>query len=237
MEPVPYIRERWKRMPPMTPLDIHWDPCQVRLASAVTASASFPPLVGPVTLQVGGEKTYWHAGDGGLYENQGIETLLFLYLKQIQAKRAKRAFIIALDSSYPFSVDEARLLKRSLPFSLLNFDFSRIPGIMEERALTYQALFFRTLQLEGVFPDSKSLKVVILRHIDVQWAADLSDVPASCKAEPEPPKTAEDVDNRVAAIPTRLGLNSACDRDLIYAAAVKQVARYKDEILQFLNQP
>jgi Patatin-like phospholipase len=237
MEPAPYIQERWKLLRPVTPIEIHVDPCPIRLSGAATASASFAPFIGPTTFRVGDKEAYWHVGDGGLYENSGIESLLFLYLKQIQAKRAKRAFIIALDSSYPFSVDEARLLKRSLPFSLLNFDFSRIPGIMEERALTYQALFFRTLQLEGVFPDSKSLKVVILRHIDVQWAADLSDVPSSCKAEPEPPKTAEDVDNRVAAIPTRLGLNSACDRDLIYAAAVKQVARYKDEILQFLNQP
>ena len=237
VEPTPSIRERWQRLRPMTPIEISMDPCPALLAGAATASASFAPLIGPTTFKVGDKEAYWHVGDGGLYENSGVESLLFLYLKQIQAKRAKRVLIIALDSSYPFSVDEVRLLKRSLPFSLLNFDFSRIPGIMEERALTYQALFVRTLQLEGVFPDSKSVKVVVLRHIDVQWAADLSDVPASCKAEPEPPKTAEDVDNRVAAIPTRLGLNSACDRDLIYAAAVKQVARYKDEILQFLNQP
>jgi hypothetical protein len=33
---------------------------------------------------------------------------------------------------------------------LMTFDFSRIPSIMEERATTYQALFFRSLQLEGV---------------------------------------------------------------------------------------
>jgi hypothetical protein len=57
---------------------------------------------------------------------------------------------------------------------------------MEERALTYQALFFRTLQIEGVFPDSNTVTVIALRHTEVKWAADLSDVPASCKAEPEP---------------------------------------------------
>jgi hypothetical protein len=51
--------------------------------------------------------------DGGLYENQGIETLLFLYLKQIQAKRVKRALMLAFDSSYPFSVGERRLGLRS----------------------------------------------------------------------------------------------------------------------------
>src|SRR4030095_2803464 len=104
-------------------------------------------------------------------------------------------------------------------------------------ALTYQALFFRSLQLEGVFPDSKTVSVIALRHIAAKWAADLSDVPASGKAEPAPPKTTEDVENRIAAIPTRLGLTSECDRDLIYAAAAKQVAEHKDAILRFLNQP
>jgi Patatin-like phospholipase len=237
MEEAPRIRERWKLLRPMTPIEINMDPCPVRVAGAATASASFAPLIGPSTFRMGNKEAYWHVGDGGLYENSGVESLLFLHLKQIQAKRAKRALIIALDSSYPFSVDEARLLKRSLPFSLLNFDFSRIPGIMEERALTYQALFFRTLQLEGVFPDSKTVTVILLRHTEAKFAADLSDVPASCKVEGLQLKTLEDVENRIAAIPTRLGLTSECDRDLVYAAAAKQVAEHKDAILRFLNQP
>jgi len=236
MEATPFIRQRWKLLRPMTPIEIHMDPCPTAVAAAATASASFAPLIGPTTIRMGDKEAYWHVGDGGLYENSGIESLLFLYLKQLQAKRAKRAIIIALDSSYPFSVDEARLLKRSLPFSLLNFDFSRIPGIMEERAITYQALFFRTLQLEGVFPDIKTLTVIPLRHTDAKWAADLSDLPPACKAELQPMKTTEDVTNRIAAIPTRLGLTSACDRELIYTAANKLVTEYKDAILDFIDR-
>ncbi|HKQ64268.1 MAG TPA: hypothetical protein VJZ73_04635, partial [Methylomirabilota bacterium] len=236
VEMTPFIRERWRLLRPMTPIEIHMDPCPTSVAAAATASASFAPLIGPTTIRMGDKEAYWHVGDGGLYENSGIESLLFLYLKQLQAKRAKRAIIIALDSSYPFSVDEARLLKRSLPFSLLNFDFSRIPGIMEERAITYQALFFRTLQLEGVFPDIKTLTVVALRHTEAKWAADLSDLPQSCKAEVQPMQTLEDVENRIAAIPTRLGLKSECDRDLIYTAARKLVTEYKDAIVEFINR-
>ena len=57
---------------------------------------------------------------------------------------------------------------------------------MEERAITYQALFFRTLQLEGVFPDQKTFTVIALRHTDAKFAADLSDLPAACKAEVQP---------------------------------------------------
>jgi hypothetical protein len=237
MEMAPYIRERWKLLWPMTPLDLHADPCASFLAGAATASASFAPLIGPSTMRIGDEEAYWHIGDGGLYENSGIESLLLMYLKQLQTKRTKRALIIALDSSFPFSVGERQLLRRSLPFSLLNFDFSRIPSIMEERAITYQALFFRTLQLEGVFPDSKTVTVISLRHTDAKFAADLSDLPPACKAEPQPMQTTEDVENRVAAIPTRLGLSSECDRQLIYAAATKLVAEHRAEILEFLNRP
>ena len=234
-EPAPYIRERWKLLWPMTPIQLHIDACQTAVAGAATASASFAPLIGPTTFRIGEKEEYWHVGDGGLYENSGVESLLLLDLKQLQEKRAKRALVIALDSSFPFSVGEQLLLKRSLPFSLLNFDFTRIPSIMEERALTYQALFFRTLQLEGVFPDSKTITIVWLRHTDVKWAADLSDVPESCKAEGTL-KTPKDVDDRTSAIPTRLGLASQCDRDLIYTAAFKVVAENKDAILRFLNQ-
>jgi Patatin-like phospholipase len=237
MEPAPYIRERYKLLQPMTPVDLHADPCTVLLAAAATASASFAPLIGPSTMRIGDQEAYWHIGDGGLYENSGIESLLFLYLKQIQSKRAKRALIIALDSSFPFSVGEKQLLQRSLPFSLLNFDFTRIPSIMEERAITYQALFFRTLQLEGVFPDRKTFTVIALRHTDAKFAADMSDLPPACKAEVEPLKTPEEVADRIAQIPTRLGLSSECDRQLIYVSATKLVAEHRDEILEYLNRP
>ncbi len=237
MEMSPYIRERWKLLWPMTPVDLHADPCAASVAGAATASASFAPLIGPSTMRIGDEDAYWHIGDGGLYENSGIESLLLLYLKQIQTGRAKRALIIALDSSFPFSVGEKQLLKRSLPFNLFNFDFSRIPSIMEERAITYQALFFRSLQLEGVFPDRTIFTVVVLRHTDAKFAADLSDLPPACKAEPEPMKTPDDVEDRIEAIPTRLGLTSECDRQLIYTAAAKLVAEHRDEILEYLNRP
>src|SRR5262249_8299888 len=107
----------------------------------------------------------------------------------------------------------------------------------EERANTYQALFFRSLQLEGVFPDSKTLTLISLRHTDAKWAADMSDLPPACKAEPEPLKTPEEVREHIAAIPTVLGLSSECDRQPRAVAAQKLVAEHRAEIVEFLTRP
>jgi hypothetical protein len=106
-----------------------------------------------------------------------------------------------------------------------------------QRATTYQALCFRTLQLEGVFPDRTKFTVIPLRHTDAKFAADLSDLPAACKAEVQPMKTIHEVEDRMAAIPTRLGLTSECDRELIYVAAAIVVAAHRGEILDYLNRP
>jgi hypothetical protein len=107
---------------------------------------------------------------------------------------------------------------------------------MEERATTYQALFFRSLQLEGVFPDTKMLGIMVLRHTDAKWAADMSDLPPACKAEGEPLQTPEAVRDRIAEIPTRLVLPSECDRQLLTSAAAKLVAEHRVAILEFLNR-
>jgi hypothetical protein len=221
---------------PMTPPDLDMDVCHTAVAGWVTASASFPPLVGPITFRGEGQKTYWHAGDGGLYENQGIESLLFLFLNRLQDRQTRRALIIAFDSSFPFSVGDRRLSERARPFSLWTFDFSRVPGIMEERASTYQALLFRTLQLEGVLPDERTLWVVLLHHTEAQWRADLADLPSSCRAERHPFRSPADVTRRIAEIPTRLRVPSQCDRDLLSTAAAKVVAQRRDEILGFLDR-
>ena len=233
----PMLVKRWELLRPMTPLEIHMDPCPIRVAGMVTASASFPPLVGPISMQISGEKTYWHAGDGGLYENQGIESLLFVFLNQLQEKRTRRALILAFDSSFPFAVGDRLLSRRSEPFSLFTFDFSRIPSIMEERATTYQALFFSSLQTEGVFPDRDTLRVIVLRHVDAEWSPDLSELPDACRGVSPPLRTPADVVERIGEIPTRLYIGSECDRELLAVSAAKLVSQRRAEILQFLDAP
>lgn len=231
----PLLLDRWHTLLPMTPHEIHMDACRTLLSAAVSASASFPPVIGPITFQVAGDPTYWHVGDGGLYENQGAETILFMFLRQLQVRHARRALIVAFDSSFPFAVGDIRLNRRAQPFGLFSFDFSRIPSIMEERATTYRTLFFRTLQMQGVFPDERTLGVIVLRHIDAVWQPDLSDLPAGCRNEKPALRSPADVRQRLAEIPTLLRIKSTCDSQLLTIAAAKVVAQNRASILEFLD--
>lgn len=98
------MKKRWESLLPVSPLELQIDPCPLKVAVAVTASASFPPLVGPITFTVGDELDYWHTGDGGLYENLGLESLLFTFQKQIQDHKVRRALILAFNGVPSFSV-------------------------------------------------------------------------------------------------------------------------------------
>ena len=229
--------QHWAELLPITPLDINMDPCPVPVAFAAAASASFPPLVGPITFTVGDDIDYWHAGDGGLYENLGLESLMFMFLKKLQDQQAHRALILSFDSAYPFSVGTRLLARRAEPWTFFSYDFSRIPAIMEERATSYWSLFYRSLQAEGVFPDDQVLHIVFLNHAQAEWADDLSDLPQACRGLDPPLTTPEMVRERVAEIPTALAIDSECDRQLIATAAAKVVEQHRDEIEQFLAAP
>ena len=145
--------------------------------------------------------------------------------------------LLGFDSSFPFAVGDRRLSQRAKPFSMLNFDFSRIPSIMEERAISYRTLFFRTLQAEGVFPGNETIRVVPLRHIEARWRDDLSDLPPSCHGVTPPLQSPAAVRERLAEIPTRLRVASECDRQLLATAAAKVVAQQRERILEFLDAP
>jgi len=229
------MKKRWESLLPVSPLELQIDPCPLKVAMALTASASFPPLVGPITFTVGDDLDYWHTGDGGLYENLGLESMMFAFLKQLQDGKAHRGLILAFNSAYPFSVGFKELRQRSQPWSLFNYDFSRIPSIMEERATAYWSLFYRSMQVEGLFPDDATLRIVFLNHENARWEDDLSDLPEACKSERPALVDPEDVQQRIAALPTKFDIPSECDRELLRVAAAKVVAQNRKAIEDFLG--
>jgi len=236
-ESVILMNEKWASLQSVTPQALNIDLCPIPLGAAVAASMSFPPVVGPITFKVEGADQYWHAGDGGLSDNMGLESLAMVALHALQQKTARRVLLLAFDSSFPFAVGSERLDHFPEGFTLFNYDISRIPGIMEERALAYRTLYFRTMAAQGVMPDESRLKFLQLRHIDAVWKDDMSDLPDSCKNEEVKLTNPPMVKKRLASVVTRLWLESGCDRDLVATAAAKLVEGHKDEILKFLQQP
>jgi hypothetical protein len=227
------LRTRWETLLSVTPRDINVDVCPIRVAAAVTGSMSFPPVVGPISFRVENQDQYWHIGDGGLADNTGAESLIMIFLKKLQEGKARRAVIIMLDSSFPFSIGGEVLNHRAEGFTFMSYDFSRIPSIMEERATAYRSWFFRMAQRQGLISDQ--LRMVVLQHTDAEWKEDLSDLPDSCRKEEVKWKLRKEVVARLAGIATRLWLASPCDRDLALIAAEKVVAQNEVRIRQLLE--
>jgi predicted acylesterase/phospholipase RssA len=234
-ESVELMKVKWASLQSVTPQVLKLDLCPIRLGAAVAASMSFPPVIGPITFKVEGEDRYWHVGDGGLSDNMGLESLATVALSALQQNRAGRVLLIAFDSSFPFQVGSDRLDHFPEGFTLFNYDYGRIPGIMEERALAYRTLYFRTMAEQGMLPDETRLKFLQLRHVDAVWKDDMSDLPESCKNEKVKLANPPMVKKRLASVVTRLWIESNCDRDLVAMAAEKLVAARKDEILKFLQ--
>lgn len=240
MDALPQLTHAQDALLPATFEDIGAHRCMVPLAKAVAASASFPTYIGPVTVQIGGEgpPSYWHAGDGGLFDNQGTESLVQAFLRLLRDGRARRALIIALDSSFPFSVGNERLDRTERGFTLFDDDPARIPGIMEQPANAYQAITWHVLQSEGILiPDAQTIDVLVLRHIDAQWRDDMSDLPQACRTVKNPPGSPREIMQRLAHIVTRFRLDSPCDQALLQAAAQKVVRQNERRIVEFLERP
>jgi hypothetical protein len=203
----------------------------------VAASASFPPLIGPITVQIEGDQTatYHHVGDGGLFDNQGTESLVQLLLKLQEENTIHRALVIAFDSSFPFTATIDKLNHMEDGFQIFLDDPGRIVGVMEVRANAYQSALWHILQTKNILPNQRLFKVIVIRHTDDVWPDDWqSRVPASCAKEAATWKTTKDIVQHLALIPTLFKLNSDCDKDLLRMAAQLAVSQKANEIRRYL---
>ena len=215
----------------------------LRLSLAVATSASFPPVVGPVTYQIAGRPTYLHIGDGGLFDNLGTESLTTLFLKKIPQGSSKSGLIIVIDTSFPFDAGGPELDKSEKGFEVFRDDPSRIVGIMEERANTYQTLLWHSLRTEGVvLPDFAHLRIEVLKHVDAEWTG-YQDLPEVCRDEFPSDVTPVQIKQAVGEIPTLFKIKTPCHGALLEKAARKVVEQHRSRIVSFIeahqqkNQP
>jgi predicted acylesterase/phospholipase RssA len=220
---------------PLTFERIGADYRDLHLSLAVASSASFPPVVGPVTYQVAGTPPYYHIGDGGLFDNLGTESLTTLFLKKIPQHSTKRGLIIVIDTSFPFDAGGPELDRSDKGFEVFRDDPSRIVGIMEERANTYQTLLWHSLRTEGVIlPDFAHLRIVVLKHVDAEWSG-YQDLPDACRDEFSPDVTPTQIKQAVSLIPTLFKIKTACHGALLEKAARKVVERQRHRIVDFIE--
>jgi hypothetical protein len=222
---------------PLTFQDQGADPGAIPVSKAVAASASFPFVIGPITTQIQGRETYVHVGDGGLFDNQGTESLAQLFLKKLEEGKAKRALVIAFDSSFPFWIKNETLDHMRNGFEIFTKDTGRIVGIMEQRANAYQSMVWHILQSQQiVLPDESTIKILVLRHTDDVWPdSSRPTLPDACQGEQSKLANKEDVRERLALVPTKFKLTSDCDKALLREAAIRVVEKNKDEIVKFLR--
>lgn len=204
------------------------------ISLAVATSASFPPVVGPVTYKTEGASTYMHVGDGGLFDNLGTESLTTLFLNKLHLDRtkSKRALILVIDASFPFEEGNADLDVKEKGFGVFVDDPSRIVGIMEERANAYQAMLWHSIRAEtDLLPDYDHFKLIILRHTEAEWTTG-DPIPAECPNGMTP----EEIRRTIRQIPTLFKIEEPCHGALLIAAAHKVVNKQRNRIVDFLER-
>ncbi len=109
------------------------------LSMAVVASAGVPNLLGPVVLQdrTSAVPAYEALGDGGIYDNYGLETLMQLFATILEEHPGMKARIIVIDGSGYFRTDHERLAYTVAGYA------DRTTGIGWLRSAGYAEPFFR----------------------------------------------------------------------------------------------
>lgn len=75
------------------------------LTTGVVASAAVPNLVGPVMLRDRARERDVHLGDGGIYDNHGLETLVGVMARKLERGPARRAVIFIIDGTGFFETE------------------------------------------------------------------------------------------------------------------------------------
>ena len=208
----------------------------IKMSLAVASSASVPGVIGPVTYNVrGSTAVYHHIGDGGLFDNQGVETLVELFLNKLYKDPDKKALIIIIDASYPFDAGKANLDRADTALDVYKADPFRIQAMMEQRALSYQLALWAILrsQPNSILPDFDHLRIVRLRHTEAKWSG-FDDLPEACRNGYFPRDvTSDQINQDIATIPTLFRLKHPCHGPLLIKAAHKVVNQYRERIVSF----
>ncbi len=196
-------------------------PRDMPLSLAVTTSAAFPGLVGPITIKVpatcdGEALEYWHLADGGLADNTGLDSIEEVILRRHRAKprTLERALIFSVFNTLTEKESDLRQIANFWPAQHTGQAILTYTG----RSQGYHRLFWeqykRDLASEGIVVENIEFPIM---------AANIERWPASCgqaarSANQDPADVRAEIAEVVANIPTAYSI-SACNADLLELAA------------------
>lgn len=198
-------------------------PPEMPISLAVATSAAFPGI-GPVSIEVpstcdGGEPEYWHLGDGGIFDNSGVDTLEEVILREQLdgAGKLKRALILSVHSGMSAKPEE---LKRIRNFWLYLQHSGLIFDIASQRGQAYHDLLWERLKGD-IARDGVAFAMVEMRYTDArfdQWPESCGQRPGRKRGVLGAATILSDIADRVSRIPTRFRI-ADCDADLLDLAA------------------
>ncbi len=206
---------------------LHTAPPDVPMSLAVATSAAFPPYLGPTTIEFvspnGAPPQYWHLGDGGVFENSGVETLR----EAIYARGPKQSATI-----YGFNAGmqlDSNLSQNTLDISIWSRDVTRLVDVLSEYATSHRETMFDALDEKH----GMDITFVDINYMDIPRLVASGQAPhprwlswdgwdnatAADRAQSATPA------DHLAKIPTALKI-TAGHRDLMVAAAEDLVAHH-----------
>lgn len=125
---------------------LHPAPGTFPVSLAVATSAAFPPYLGPTTIEIAqsGRQAaqYWHLGDGGVFENPGVETLR----EAIYARGpGQNATIYSFNAGMQLDSD---LSKNTLDISIWSRDVTRLVDVLTNYAASHRETAFEVLDAQ-----------------------------------------------------------------------------------------
>lgn len=196
-------------------------PQDMPLSLAVTTSAAFPGLVGPITIEVpatcdGEGLEYWHLADGGMVDNSGLDSIEEVILRQLRAEPRvlERALLFSVFNTLTENESDLREIKNFWPSQHSGQGILAYTG----RSQGYHRLFWEK------FNDDLAADGIVVETIEFAiMAANLDHWPASCSqaarsAKQDPEEVRAEIAEAVASIPTSYHV-SECNADLLELAA------------------
>ncbi len=196
-------------------------PQDMPLSFAVTTSAAFPGIVGPITIEVpatcdGEGLEYWHLADGGMVDNSGLDSIQEVVLRELRAEPRvlERALIFSVSNTLTEDESDLRQIRNFWPSQHVGQGILAYTG----RSDGYRRLFWTR------FKDELATDGIVIESIDFAiMSADLDRWPASCpqaarSAEQDPEAVRAEIAEAIASVPTHYYI-SECNADLLELAA------------------